>query len=125
MTLASHPMLDKIRSVSGRSRLFIDALRVTCPRSDAGTVCRMPDSSKPADEAGRLEARPLLVSSPLLLASILFFSCSAFLLYTLVLEEDYLGDKMHLLVDSGPLIGGSALIGLTLAAIAVKRSRKR
>jgi hypothetical protein len=66
-----------------------------------------------------------LVSSPLLLAGIFFVSCSAYLLYTLVLEEDYLGPKMELLKDCAALIGAPALIGLTLAAIAVKRSRKR
>ena len=87
----------------------------------------MPNNSEPVHEAGGSEVPlPPLASSPLLLAGIFFLFCSAFLLYTLVLEEDYLGDKMELLKDSIALIGIPALIGLTFTAIAVlKRSRKR
>jgi hypothetical protein len=66
-----------------------------------------------------------LASSLILWAGIFFLSCSGFLLYTLVLEEDYLGPKMELLKENTPIIGVPALIGLTLAAIAVKRSRIR
>jgi hypothetical protein len=89
-------------------------------------VRRMPNSSNPAYEAGR-SGSPLshLASSPLLWAGAFFLSCSGFLLYTLVLEEDYLGPKVELLKDSAGIIGVPALIGLTLAVIAVKKSRKR
>jgi hypothetical protein len=82
----------------------------------------MPNNSKPADEAGRHEAPlPPLVSSPLMLAGFFFLSCGAFLLYTLVLEEDYVVyDKALAASISVPTV-----IGLTLVAIAVKRSRRR
>ncbi|GAA4588648.1 hypothetical protein GCM10023107_10110 [Actinoplanes octamycinicus] len=81
----------------------------------AGTVCRMADTSSPARR-----------TSPVLaLAGLALLACGVFLLYTLVLEEDHLGPKVELLKDSAALIGVPALAGLTLIAIAVKRSRHR
>jgi hypothetical protein len=89
-------------------------------------VYHVPNNSNPAYEAGRSGASLSRLASPLILwAGIFFLSCSGFLLYTLVLEEDYLGPKMELLKENAPIIGVPALIGLALAAIAVKRSRKR
>ena len=86
----------------------------------------MPNNSNPAQEAVRSDApRSSLASSPILLVGILLLSCSVFLLYTLVLDEDYLGPKMELLKESAVLISAPALVGLALATIAVKRSRKR
>ena len=64
-----------------------------------------------------------LASSVKLWGGIVLLSVSAFLLYTLVLEEDYLGPKPELLKDSAALIGVPALAGLALVATAIRRSR--
>lgn len=64
-----------------------------------------------------------LASSVTLWGGIALLSVSGFLLYTLVLEEDYLGPKMGLLKDSAGLIGVPALAGLALVAMAIRRSR--
>ncbi|WIM94073.1 hypothetical protein ACTOB_006074 [Actinoplanes oblitus] len=86
----------------------------------------MPNTPNPAHEAGDSAARlPSSASTRILLLGLAFLAASVFLLYTLVLEEDYLGPKVELLTDSAAPIGVPALIGLALVAIAVRRSRKR
>jgi len=51
--------------------------------------------------------------------------CSVFLLYTLILEEGYIDHDTDAMVDLTAIIGGPALAGVALAAVAVRLSRKR
>ena len=87
----------------------------------------MVNSEKPAARTRRTAA-PLasLVPSPLLLTgAAIFLTCSAFLLYTLVIEEEHhVIDEVRTLIEEITIIGLPAIIGLALAAIAVNRRRK-
>jgi hypothetical protein len=89
-------------------------------------VCRVANFLKSTGKTERTAA-PLapLVPSPLLLTgSAIFLACSAFLVYTLVIEEDYVVDELATLMEDIAIIGIPAIIGLVLAAIVVNRARK-
>ncbi len=63
--------------------------------------------------------------SALSIGAAALLSLSAFLLYTLVLNEHHMGDKMTLLKDSAVMIGAPAVAGLVLVALTIVRSRRR
>jgi hypothetical protein len=86
----------------------------------------MANLSESADQTRRAAAPlgPLVPSPLLLIGSAFFLACGGFLLYTLVLEEDYRVDEVQTLLEDIAFIGIPTIIGLALAAIVVRRRRR-
>lgn len=80
----------------------------------------------PDDEVEALAAPKSRSRWPALLftAAAALLCASAFLLYTLILEENYIEHDTDAMVNHTATIGVPALTGMVLAAAAIKLSRK-